>query len=70
MGLSGDNTVLLPANFKNQTDMEVTSIERSTYEELLTSFNSFVTQMRALLSLLALHRCSGEQVRSPRSLEG
>ena len=28
--------------------MEVISIERSTYEELLTNFNSFVAQMRAL----------------------
>ena len=28
--------------------MEVVSIERSTYEELLTSFNSFVAQMREL----------------------
>ena len=28
--------------------MEVISIEHSTYEELLTSFNSFVAQMRAL----------------------
>ena len=28
--------------------MEVVSIERSTYEELLTSFNSSVAQMRAL----------------------
>ena len=28
--------------------MEVISIERSIYEELLTSFNSFVAQMRAL----------------------
>ena len=28
--------------------MEVISIERSTYEELLTIFNSFVAQMRAL----------------------
>ncbi len=28
--------------------MEVISIERSTYEELLTGFNSFVAQMRAL----------------------
>ena len=27
--------------------MEVISIERSTYEELLTSFNSFVLQMKA-----------------------
>ena len=28
--------------------MEVITIECSTYEELLTSFNSFVAQMRAL----------------------
>ena len=28
--------------------MEVISIERSTYEELLTSFNSFVAQMKAM----------------------
>jgi len=28
--------------------MEVISIERSTYEELMTSFNNFVTQMKAL----------------------
>ncbi len=28
--------------------MEVISIERSTYEELLTSFNSFVSQMKAM----------------------
>ena len=28
--------------------MEVISIERGTYEELLTSFNSFVTQMKAM----------------------
>ena len=28
--------------------MEIISIERSTYEELLTSFNSFVAQMRAM----------------------
>ena len=28
--------------------MEVISIERSTYEELLTGFNSFVAQMRAM----------------------
>ena len=26
--------------------MEVISIERSTYKELLTSFNSFVTKMK------------------------
>ena len=30
--------------------MEVVSIERSTYEELLTSFNSFVAQMKAMAS--------------------
>ena len=28
--------------------MEVISIDRSTYKELLTSFNSFVTQMKAM----------------------
>ena len=28
--------------------MEVISIERSTYEDLLTSFNSFVSQMKAM----------------------
>ena len=30
--------------------MEVISIERSTYEELLTSFNSFVAQMKGMVS--------------------
>jgi hypothetical protein len=35
-------------NSKTKKDMEVVSIERSTYEELLTSFNSFVAQMRAM----------------------
>ena len=30
--------------------MEVISIERSTYEALLTSFNSFVAQMKAMAS--------------------
>ena len=30
--------------------MEVISIERSTYEELLTSFNSFVDQMKRMAS--------------------
>ena len=30
--------------------MEVVSIERSTYEELLTSFNSFVEQMKKMAS--------------------
>ena len=28
--------------------MEIISIERSTYEELLASFNSFVTQMKTM----------------------
>lgn len=32
MSLSGNHGVPLPANFKNYTDMEVISIERSTYE--------------------------------------
>ena len=32
MSLSGNHDVPLPANYKNQTDMEVISIERSTYE--------------------------------------
>ena len=31
-------------------DMEVISIERSTYEELLTSFNSFVIKMKEMAS--------------------
>ena len=30
--------------------MEVITIERSTYEELLTSINSFVTKMKAMAS--------------------
>jgi len=30
--------------------MEVISIERSTYEELLTNFNSFVTKMKKMAS--------------------
>ena len=30
--------------------MEVVSIERSTYEELLTSFNSFVAKMKEMAS--------------------
>ena len=39
----------LPANSQKQKlTMEVISIERSTYEELLTSFNSFVLQMKAM----------------------
>ena len=32
MNLSENHNVPLPANYKNQTDMEVISIERSTYE--------------------------------------
>ena len=39
---------LCPQITKTKIDMEVISIERSTYEELLTSFNSFVAQMRAM----------------------
>ena len=39
---------LRPNKTKTKIDMEVISIERSTYEELLTSFNSFVSQMRAM----------------------
>ena len=31
--------------------MEVVSIERSTYEELLMSFNSFVTKMKEMASM-------------------
>ena len=33
---------------KQNLTMEVISLERSTYEELLTSFNSFVSQMKAM----------------------
>jgi len=39
---------LCPQISKTKKDMEVTSIERSTYEELLTSFNSFVTKMKEM----------------------
>jgi hypothetical protein len=35
-------------NSKTKKDMEVISIERSTYEELLTSYNSFVTKMKEM----------------------
>ena len=35
---------------KTKEDMEVISIERSTYEELLTSFNSFVIKMKEMAS--------------------
>ena len=58
MSLFEDYDVPLLANFKNQTDMEVISIERqylrgnrlaaSLVEELLTSFNSFVTKMKEM----------------------
>ena len=41
---------LCPHNSKTKTDMEVISIERSTYEELLTSFNSFVIKMKEMVS--------------------
>ena len=41
---------LCPQISKTKKDMEVISIERSTYEELLTSFNSFVAQMKAIAS--------------------
>ena len=37
---------LCPQIIKTKQDMEVISIERSTYKELLTSFNSFVTKMK------------------------
>ena len=51
MSLSGDYGVPLPANVqKLKKDMEVISIERSTYEELLTSFNSFVAKMKEMAS--------------------
>ena len=39
---------LLADSQKLNLTMEVISIERSTYEELLTSFNSFVSQMKAM----------------------
>ena len=35
---------------KTKQDMEIISIERSTYEELLTSFNSFVAKMKEMAS--------------------
>ena len=35
---------------KTKQDMEVVSIERSTYEKLLMSFNSFVTKMKEMAS--------------------
>ena len=43
--------VPLPKKKKTNTkNMEVVTIERSTYEELLTSFNSFVAQMKEMAS--------------------
>ena len=39
---------LRPDKIKTKQDMEVISIERSTYEELLTSVNSFVTKMKEM----------------------
>jgi hypothetical protein len=41
---------LCPQITKTKIDMEVISIERSTYEELLTSFNSFVAKMKEMAS--------------------
>ena len=41
---------LCPQIIKTKQDMEVISIERSTYEELLTSFNSFVVKMKEMAS--------------------
>jgi len=41
---------LCPQISKTKQDMEVISIERSTYEELLTNFNSFVTKMKEMAS--------------------
>ena len=51
MSLSGKYVIPLRSNItKTKHDMEVISIERSTYEELLTSFNSFVTKMKEMAS--------------------
>lgn len=41
---------LCPQIIKTKQDMEVISIERSTYEELMTNFNSFVTKMKEMAS--------------------
>ena len=41
---------LCPQITKTRQDMEIISIERSTYEELLTSFNSFVAKMKEMAS--------------------
>ena len=45
--------------------MEVISIERSTYEELLTSFNSFVAQMKAMASRGKQRQKVGRMARQP-----
>ena len=51
MSLSGKCVIPLRSNItKTKQDMEVISIERSTYEELLTSFNSFVAKMKEMAS--------------------
>ncbi len=39
---------LCPQIIKTKQEMEVISIERSTYEELLTSFNSFAIKMKEM----------------------
>ena len=39
---------LCPQIIKTKQDMEVISIERSTYEELLTSFKSVITKMKEM----------------------
>jgi len=46
--------------------MEVISIERSTYEELLTSFNSFVAQMKAMARRWLIHNSSVRPITSRR----
>ena len=51
MSLFEDYDVPLhPDKTKTKQDMEIISIERSTYEELLTSFNSFVIKMKEMAS--------------------
>ena len=39
---------LCPQISKTKKDMEVISIERNTYEELLTSFKSVITKMKEM----------------------
>ncbi len=43
--------------------MEIISIERSTYEELLTNFNSFVSQMQWDIEELINALASGSIIR-------